>query len=37
VRIPKFADHKRPSTAQTIRRPGIRKPHLVKAVSASGD
>jgi glucose-fructose oxidoreductase len=35
VRIPSFANPKRPSAAQTIRRPGIRKPRLVKAVSAS--
>ena len=35
IRIPAFANHKRPSPAQTIRRPGIRKPRLVKAVSAS--
>src|SRR6185369_6857279 len=33
VRIPSFDNHKRPSAAQTIRRPGIRKPKLVKAVS----
>jgi glucose-fructose oxidoreductase len=35
IRIPSFANPKRPSAAQTIRRPGIRKPHLVKAVSAN--
>jgi glucose-fructose oxidoreductase len=35
VRIPSFSDHKRPTAAQKIRRPGIRKPRLVKAVSAS--
>jgi glucose-fructose oxidoreductase len=35
VKIPALANHKRPSAAQTIRRPGIRKPHLVKAISAS--
>jgi glucose-fructose oxidoreductase len=35
VRIPAFADHKRPTAAQTIRRPGFRKPKLVKAVSGS--
>jgi len=34
VRIPPFANSKRPSTAQIIRRPGIRKPRLVKAASA---
>jgi glucose-fructose oxidoreductase len=35
IRIPSFTNSKRPSAAQTIRRPGIRKPRLVKVVSAS--
>lgn len=35
VKVPPFANPKRPNAAQTIRRPGIRKPRLVKAVSAS--
>jgi predicted dehydrogenase len=35
IKIPAFANHKRPTAAQTIRRPGLRKPRLVKAVSAS--
>jgi predicted dehydrogenase len=35
VKIPPFSDRKRPEIAQTIRRPGIRKPKLVKAASAS--
>jgi predicted dehydrogenase len=36
VKIPAFKDRK-PGIAQTIRRPGIRKPDLVKVASASGD
>jgi predicted dehydrogenase len=35
VKMPPFANPKRTSAAQTIRRPGIRKPRLVNAVSAS--
>ena len=35
IRIPSFTNSKRPSAAQTIKRPGIRKPRLVKVVSAS--
>jgi glucose-fructose oxidoreductase len=35
VRIPPFSNPKRPNAGQTIRRPGIRKPRLVKAVSAN--
>jgi glucose-fructose oxidoreductase len=35
VRIASFVDQKRPGTAQKIRRPGVRKPHLVKAKGAS--
>jgi len=34
VRIQSSADRKRPSSAQRIRRPGVRKPRLVKAASA---
>jgi glucose-fructose oxidoreductase len=37
VRIPPFAREKRPSGKQIIRRPGIRKPQLIKVQSASGD
>ena len=37
VKIPSFEDHKKPSKGQTIRRPGIRKPRLVKAASGSED
>ena len=36
VRIPPFAD-KRPSGKQMIKRPGVRKPTLIKVQSASGD
>jgi len=35
VRIPPFSDHKKPTARQVIRRPGIRKPSLVKVASAS--
>ncbi len=35
IRIPSFADPKRPNKTQTIRRRGIRKPQLVKVASAS--
>jgi predicted dehydrogenase len=35
VRIPQFENHKRPGVAQRIRRPGVRKPHLIKVKSAS--
>lgn len=35
IKIPPFARTKRPSARQRIRRPGIRKPRLVKARSAS--
>jgi predicted dehydrogenase len=35
VRIPPFEDHNKPKLAQTIRRPGLRKPQLVKVASAS--
>jgi predicted dehydrogenase len=37
VRIPSFEDHQKPNIAQTIRRPGVRKPQLVKVASASED
>jgi predicted dehydrogenase len=35
VKIPSFEDPKKPSRRQTIRRPGVRKPRLVKVKSGS--
>ena len=35
VKLPPFEDQKRPTKAQTIKRPGVRKPELVKVQSAS--
>jgi hypothetical protein len=35
VRISPFENHKHPGAAQTFRRPGVRKPRLVKVASAS--
>jgi glucose-fructose oxidoreductase len=35
IQIPSFENPKRPNAAQKIRRPGIRKPQLVNAVSAN--
>jgi predicted dehydrogenase len=35
VKIPPFVDRKKPNITQTIRRPGVRKPDLVKVKSAS--
>jgi glucose-fructose oxidoreductase len=35
VRIPPFEERKKPNRSQTIRRPGVRKPKLVKVKSAS--
>jgi glucose-fructose oxidoreductase len=37
VRIPPFTRDKRPSVKQMIKRPGVRKPELIKVQSASGD
>lgn len=37
VRIPPFARDKRPGARQMIKRPGVRKPELIKVQSASGD
>jgi glucose-fructose oxidoreductase len=37
VQIPPFRDAKRPTGAQRVRRPGVRKPRLVKVQSASQD
>ena len=34
VRIPSFRDNQKPDSRQTIRRPGIEKPKLVKVASA---
>lgn len=36
VKIPAFNDRRRPTAAQTIRRPGVRKPQLVN-VAAAGE
>jgi glucose-fructose oxidoreductase len=36
IRIPQFSDH-RPTMAQKMRKPGVRKPKLVHAVSSSVD
>jgi glucose-fructose oxidoreductase len=35
VKIPPFENHKRPGKEQTIRRPGIQKPRLIKVAGAS--
>jgi glucose-fructose oxidoreductase len=35
VQIAPFTNHKRPGAAQPIRRPGVRKPRLIKVASAS--
>jgi predicted dehydrogenase len=37
VKIPIFEERKKPNITQTIRRPGVRKPNLVKVKSASED
>jgi Oxidoreductase family, C-terminal alpha/beta domain len=37
VKIPIWEDRKKPNISQTIRRPGVRKPNLVKVKSASED
>ena len=37
VSIPAHAERKRPSESQTITRPGVQKPDLIKVESASGD
>jgi hypothetical protein len=35
IRIPPFEHHKWPRITQRIRRPGVRKPHLIKVRRAS--
>ena len=35
VKLPPFTDTKKPTPEQKIRRPGVRKPNLIKVVSAS--